>query len=1018
MKAKSIKIVSIITCILMILYAIIPNIAYALETGKPELKLTTDKTTVKRGEEVILTLSLNTNSNKSVSTIQSYINYDSNIFEVSKITRGIKNILTQEEQDSGRETESYMANTDIPGEINVIYTVSKSFEYNGTVCQIVLKAKQDAQIGKTDFIINAEEHYPVSGGSDTGGGHKPIESTIINSSVEIIAPLESISLTSTSNELWVGETAQLTVDYKPTDTTKKGVTYKSSDDKIATVSANGIVTAVGKGIAKIEAIGANNITSSINITVKQPITGVSLDKTVLELERGETATIVASISPENNDGDRTITWKSSNDQVAIVEGGKVTAIGKGSADITVTTSNGLTAVCKVTVGVPLKSISFKDDVTSKILNKGEEFKLEVVYNPADTDADKTITWSSTDTSVATVENGKVKAIGGGETEIKATAVNGLEAICKVKVEVPLNSISIKNETSIQFGQTEKLIVTYDPIDTTADKTIAWSSQNENIVKISTDGTIEGVGVGETTITAKGSNGQEVTCKVIVLPVELNSISIIEQNITLNKGENKTLSVKFNPENTTDDKTITWSSDNEQVVTVNAEGLITAVGAGKATIMATVGEKTDTTEVEVKVPLESISLNETEKTLIKGESLQLNVTYNPDDTTANKNVTWTSTDTSVAEVSSDGIVTAKGRGTAYIKAKVEDKEISCKIDVLVPLTEIEINKTNLELLKGQNDKLTVKLIPEDTTYTGTIEWSSSDESVVTVDKNGNINGLKEGTALITAKAIENGKEVISTTEVTVKEIPLDSIEIDISNFDLEIGKTEKLNIICNPENTTDNINIEWSSSNEEVATIDQNGNIKALSVGTTVITAKVGEKTASVEVTVKAIPITSIEINAPVKVLIGGTFDVQITVNPENATYNMSDIKIISSNSDVLFVNEDGTIFAKGLGKAILTVETKNGIKTQTEIEVVDSTIDYPEEDPTDDLENNEENDNKPNEEDKTEQQNPIDDSENEKQEENNSNSPKTGDLKIEVLITLMIISVIGIVIILFRKLKK
>ena len=670
----------------MILYAIIPNIAYALETGKPELKLTTDKTTVKRGEEVTLTLSLNTNSNKSVASIQSYINYDSNIFEVSKITRGIKNILTQEEQDSGSESETYMANIDIPGRINVLYTVSKSFEYNGTVCQIVLKAKQNAQIGKSDFIINADERYPVNGGSDTGGGHKPIESTIINSNVEIIAPLESISLTSTSNELWVGETAKLTVDYKPTDTTEKGVTYKLSDEKIAIVSTDGIVTAVGKGIAKIEAIGANNITSSINVTVKQPITGVSLDKTVLELERGETATLVASISPENNDGDRTITWKSSNDQVAIVEGGKVTA--------------------------------------------------------------------------------------------------------------------------------------------------------------------------------------------------------------------------------------------------------------------------------------------------------------------------------------------KGKGTAYIKAKVEDKEISCKIDVLVPLTEIELNKTNVELLKGQNDKLSVKLVPEDTTYTGTIEWSSSDESVVTVDKNGNINGLKEGTALITVKAIENGNEIIATSEVTVKEIPLDSIEIDISNFDLEIGKTEKLNIICNPENTTDNINIEWSSSNEKVATIDQNGNIEALSVGTTVITAKVGEKTASVEVTVKAIPITSIEINAPVKVLIGGTFDVQITVNPENATYNMSDIKFISSNSDVLFVNEDGTIFAKGLGKAILTVETVNGVKTQTEIEVVDSTIDYPEEDPTDDLENNEENDNKPNEEDKTEQQNPIDDSENEKQEENNSNSPKIGDLKIEVLITLMIISVIGIVIILFRKLKK
>ena len=447
MKTKSIKIVSIITCILMILYAIIPNIAYALETGKPELKLTTDKTTVKRGEEVILTLSLNTNSNKDVSTIQSYIKYDSNIFEVSKITRGIKNILTQEEQDSGKESESYMANTDKPGEISVIYTVTKSFEYNGTVCKIILRAKQNAKIGKTDFIINTEERYPVSGGSDTGGGHKPIESSIVNSSVEIISPLESISLTSTSSELWVGDTANLTVKYTPEDTTEKGVTYKSSDDKIATVSTDGIVTAVGKGTATITATGANNITSSVTITVKQPVTGVTLNKTTLDLEKDQTEKLVATVLPENADGDKTVTWKSSNNAVATVStDGTVTAVGKGSCDITVTTQNGKTATCKVTVGVPLKSISFKDDITSKTINKGEEFTLEVIYNPTDTDIDKTITWSSTDTSVATVENGKVTAIGGGETEIKATTVNGLEAICKVKVEVPLTSISIKTET--------------------------------------------------------------------------------------------------------------------------------------------------------------------------------------------------------------------------------------------------------------------------------------------------------------------------------------------------------------------------------------------------------------------------------------------------------------------------------------------------------------------------------------------------------------------------------------------
>ena len=990
MKNRSIKIMSLITCLLMLFYSIMPNVAYALENGKPELKVTTDKSTIKRGEEITVTVSLNTNSNKNVSSIQTVLFYDSDVFEVSKISRGIRNILSQEEQDSGNETETYLANTDIVGQVNVTYSVTRNFDYNGTVYQLTLRAKQDAKIGQTTFAIQTDgETYPIQDGIN----NKPVESTITDATVEVILPLESISLSTTASELMVGETANLTVKYTPEGTNQKGVTYTSSDEKVATVS-NGVVTAVGKGTATITATGANNTTSSVTITVKQPVTGVTLNKTTLELEKDQTEKLVATVLPTNADGDKTVTWNSDNNAVATVsQDGTVTAVGKGSCNITATTQNGKTATCKVTVGVPLKSISFKDNVTSKTMNKGEEFTLEVVYNPADTDADKTITWSSTDTSVATVEGGKVTAIGGGETEIKATTVNGLEAICKVKVEVPLTSILIKTETSIQFGQTEKLEVTYNPVDTTADKTIAWESADEAIVKVSTDGTIEGVGVGETTITATASNGQKVTCKVTVLPVELNSISITEQNIILNKGENETLTVTYNPENTTEDKTVTWESSNEDAVTVSEDGVITAVGAGNATITAKVGDKTATTQVEVKVPLESIRLNETEKQLNKGDDLQLSVTYNPEDTTADKTVTWTSTDDTVATVDENGKVTALKAGTTYIKAKVEDKEVSCKIDVVVQLTGINLNKDVAEIVKGQTEKLTVTLVPEDTTYTGKIEWTSSDDTIATVDENGNVKGIKEGTVTITAKAVENGNEIIDTAEITVKEIPLNSIAIDIADFDLGIGRTQSLGVVCNPENTTDDINVEWTSSDVKVATVDENGVVTAVAEGTAVITAKVGDKTASVTVTVKGIPITSITIDAPAKVLIGGNVNIKVTVNPTDATYNMSDLKFVSSNSDVLTINEDGTIVAKGLGKAILTVEAPNGVKSQVEIEVVDDTADI-------------ENGETTVEEEKAES------------EENKSNSPKTGDIAVEMFASLMVISGLGIAVILRKKFRK
>jgi uncharacterized protein YjdB len=404
--------------------------------------------------------------------------------------------------------EGYVSNSATAGNVNVIYTCTRNFDYNGEVCQITFKVKEDATLGSTQLtIVTDGETYPIQDAIN----NKAVESTITNASVNVILPLESISLSSTENELWVGETAKVSVEYTPAETNQTGVTYESSNEDIAKVSEDGTVTAIGKGTATITATGANNKTATTSITVKQPITGITLDKTAIDLEKGKTETLTATVQPTNTDEDKTVTWKSDKESVATVENGTVTAIGKGTATITATASNGAVAECVVTVGIPLKSISFKDGVTSKKLNKGETFDLSVVYNPEDTDADKTITWSSTNTAVATIENGKVTAVSNGEATITAKTVNGKTATCAITVVIPLKSISIKNETAIKCGQTEKLDVTYDPVDTTDDKTIVWSSSDETKATVSTDGTITAKAVGDVVITAKTLDEKTATC---------------------------------------------------------------------------------------------------------------------------------------------------------------------------------------------------------------------------------------------------------------------------------------------------------------------------------------------------------------------------------------------------------------------------------------------------------------------------------------------------------------------------
>lgn len=859
------------------------------------------------------------------------------------------------------------------------------FTLNGNVkiatfqCKVNNNAKGTVQVGLKDVEFTDEEIEVVA------------DSNILKNykKTTIIVLPTAISLNKTSLNLDAGKNEKLVATVSPEDATDKKVTWESSNNSVVKVTSDGTVSAVSKGTATITAKTSNGKTATCDVTVKQPITSITLNKKSLELERGEKSKVTATILPSNADGDKTVKWSSNKTSVATVSSdGTITAVAKGNATITATTSNGKTATCSVTVGVPLKSISFENGIKEKTLNKGENFNLKVTYNPEDTDASKTITWSSTDTSIAKVENGKVTAVGIGETTITATSSNGKKAECKVKVVNPLVSISIKDSTSIQYGQTEKLVVTYNPEDTTDDKTITWESSDKNIAEISADGTITAKNVGTATITAKTTTGKTANCVVTVLPVELNSISIKEQNVTLNKNENKNLTVTYNPENTTDDKTVTWEVVDTNIVTIDETGKITPVNAGTTTITAKVGDKTATTTVTVVIPLESINLNETDKKLLKNETLDLSVIYNPEDTTDDKTVEWSSTDEKVAKVE-DGKVTTLASGTTYIKAKVGDKEASCKVSVIVPLTGIKLNKESVTLLKGQTDTLITTFAPEDTTFVGKASYKSSDESIITVNEDGKITAIKEGKATVTATVKDGENEFSATCEITVNEIPLNTITIDKTDFELNVSETEKLNVIFEPENTTDDKTIEWSSSDESIVSVDNEGVVTAKAEGTAIITAKVGEKETQVTITVKIIPIKALSLEGTSTVAnVGDIIDIKLTVNPTNATYADS-IKYTSSNSDVVLVKEDGTIIAKGTGKAILTAETQNGIKQQIEIEVKGA----------DEASETKVVDNK-----KTNQT-------------KKSLSPKTGDLAIELLIAIMIISGLGIVAIIIKNKK-
>ena len=339
------------------------------------------------------------------------------------------------------------------------------------------------------------------------------------------------------------------------------------------------------------------------------------------------------------------------------------------------------------------------------------------------------------------------------------------------------------------------------------------------------------------------------CEKAQEQILVESISLNKTSAELVEGESISLTAKIAPSNATN-KNISWKSDNVGVATVDQNGNVTAIKAGKATIsvISEEGGKSATCVVTVKakvIIVSSVTLSKTSVSLKVGETITLEAKVNPDDAT-DKTVSWSSTDDDIAIVS-NGVVIAKKIGSATITAKAGEKTASCAILVeATSVTSISIDKTSASLKVGETVTLTATVNPDDATDK-MVSWTTSDATVATVD-NGVVTAKKVGTATITAKAGDK----TATCTITVEPFYVTSISLDQTNITLNIGESQTLKATITPENATDKMVI-WTSSNSSVATVDNNGKVSAVKAGNTTITATTqdGGKTATCSVKVNS-----------------------------------------------------------------------------------------------------------------------------------------------------------------------
>ena len=821
---------------------------------------------------------------------------------------------------------------------------------------------------------------------------KAIGSNLTDSRIfNISFGIESAHISPTSLELDYMEEKQLAIITEPTNV-EFTVEWSSSDPSICSVDSTGKVTAHGDGTAIITATirqdGFDTVfTDSIEAGVIVPVESVAISPSGTYIFKTrtsytpETLQLTGVISPQSA-GDKHVTWHSTDTSVVKVnEDGLATRVGYGDATITCTTVSGNKTDTKdMSVRYGVDSISLSE--TSTTLQEGGARKT-ISLNVIPTYATLFSTvWASSDSSIVNIASSDkwsctIESVGSGTATITCQVTNDqtvggniMTATCVVTINVSVTGVTISPDTDPYIIWT-KTTYTAEKVQLTANvlpadasnKNVTWASSDTNVVKISDSGLVTRVGNGDARITCTTQNENKTATKDFSVKYGVNSISLSKTSLSITgTGVQQTITLTKTPTYSIADSVVWASSDTSKVRIISSDNTsctIESVSGGSATITCTVTNNsavggnvlTKSCNVTVSVAVTGVTISPATnpyviwtRTAYTPETIQLSATVEPS-TAGNKNVTWSSSSTSVVKVSSAGLVTRVGKGNAVITCKTSSGSKTDTKQFVVNYAVDSISIGDDSTLKYPGTQATIALTKTPTYgVADSVVWTSSDTSKVkivsTTDTSCKIEAVAGGTATITCRVTNNsavGGDVLTASKVVTVTEAVTGLTISPSTdpytiWDLQNASskaTAEFTGIVTPEFAYTK-EVTWTSSNTSIFTVSKTNLTDCLvtrgnNAGTATLTAKaVGNSsiTATKIIEVK-FGITSISLD-PIYVLGEGgvgTAQAVLTVTPSTAPYQV--LSWSSSNTSVATVDSNGLVTKHSDGECTITVTVKD-----------------------------------------------------------------------------------------------